>query len=159
MDQLETKNQASVDAATSDTTGTNAFYEDKIKKLIILTEQGALNWHTVDASTIPTLSFARVLTAYEASFGGERLRLIETGYEQRNLSSIMGGLSSLFSPKTNEMSAIALSLHLLDLNGRPAFKFPSVDAVYDLLGEVKIKQLDIVGFLGAIDAAVADARE
>ena len=159
MDQLETKNQISVDAATSDTTGTNDFYEDKVKKLTILTEQGSLNWHIVDATTIPTLSFARVLTAYEASFGGERLRLTETGYEQRNLSSIMGGLSSLFSPETNKMSSIAMSLHLLDQNGRPAFKFPSSVAIYELLSEVKMKQLDVAGFLGAIDAAVGDTKK
>lgn len=140
-------------SATSDV-DTDIIFEEKIKKLARLTQQGTVEWKTVDASAIPTLSFARVLTAYEASFGGERLRLIETGYEKRNLFASLGGLSSMFpTMRTNEMDSIVLSLHLLDRNGRPTFKFPNVAAIYDLLSEIKMRQSDIVGFLKAIDAA------
>ena len=161
MDQLATKGQmpaASISTA-SGTSNDDSLYEDKIKKLATLTQQGKVEWHIVDASTIPTLSFARVLTAYEASFGGETLRLIETGYEQRNMSSLIGGLSSLFSARTNEMSAIALSLYLLDQNGRPTFRFPSVKAIYELLNEIKMKQSNIARFLSAIDNAVDNTEK
>lgn len=166
MEQLETEGRASsASAATtsSGTANTDAFYEEKIKKLARLTQQGTVKWRTVDASAIPTLSFARVLTAYEADFGGERLRLIETGYERQSLAahfSALSSFSSLFPPvKTNEMASIVLSLHLLDRNGRPTFKFPSVGAIYDLLSEIKMQQSDVAGFLSAIDTAVDKAAE
>ena len=145
MDQLDTNggtSTASVPPASA-ATDLDAVYEEKISKLAKLTQRGTIKWHTVDASSIPTLSFARVLTAYEATFGGENLRLLETGYEKREP----------FLPKTNEMGSIALSLHLLDQNDRPTFRFPSVKAIYALLGEVKAQQSDIAGFLDAIDVA------
>ena len=151
MDQLNTNGGTSTVSVppASAATDLDAVYEEKISKLAKLTQRGTIKWHTVDASSIPTLSFARVLTAYEATFGGEKLRLLETGYEKRNPFSIMGGLL----PKTSEMGSVALSLHLLDQNGRPTFRFPSVEAIYALLGEVKAQQSDIAGFLNAIDVA------
>ena len=161
MDQLETKGGTPVtsDAATLGTTDRDAFYEDKIKKLARLTQQGTVKWHTVDASSIPTLSFARVLTAYEADFGNERLRLIETGYEKQNLLANLAGLSTLFPMRTNEMASIVLSLHLLDRNGRPTFRFPNIEAIYDLLSKIKMSQSDVAGFLSAIEAAADSAGE
>jgi len=162
MDQLNTNGGASTvsGSPTSTTAETDAVYEDKIRKLAQLTQQGKIEWKTVDASTIPTLSFARVLTAYEASFGGEKLRLTETGYEMRNALGGLAGLSLLFpAMRTKEMESIVLSLHLLDRNGRPTFKFPSVEAIYDLFNEVKKQQSDIDRFLRAIDAAVDTTEE
>ena len=175
MDQLNTNGGTSTLSATpaSNATETDAFYEDKIKILAQITRKGIVEWKTVDASTILTLSFARVLTAYEATFGGEKLRLTETGYEQHPANSInsfvdafvgKGGLGLMFpimktsKARTNEMQSIVLSLHLLDLNGRPTFRFPNVEAIYDLFSEIKMKQSDVAGFFQAIDAAV-DAAE
>ncbi len=161
MDQLNTNGGTSTvpSPATSNAAGTDAVYEEKVRKLAKLTQRGTIEWHIIDASSVPTLSFARVLTAYEAAFGGEKLRLTETGYEKRNLSVMLRGLSSLFPSNTNEMGSIALSLHLLDQNDRPTFKFPSVKAIYDLFSEIKMKQLDVDHFLNAIDAAAATTEE
>ncbi len=152
--------------SVSPTADTDAVYEDKIKKLARLTQRRVIEWYAVEASTIPTLSFAKVLTAYEAGFDGEKLRLTETGYEkQRPLTRLdpfvgHGGLASLAPfARTNELQDIVLSLHLLDLNGQPTFKFPHVEAIYDLFNEVKKQQSDIDRFLRAIDAAAATTEE
>ncbi len=165
MDQLNSNGQTSTVPASA-ITETDAVYEDKINKLAALTRRGIVKWHTVDASSIPTLSFARVLTAYEASFGGEKLHLVETNYEKQSSRTGLdpfigrGGLVSLLpSARINERQEIVLSLYLLDLNGQPTFKFPRVEAIYDLFNEVKKQQSDVARFLSAIDAAAAATEE
>ena len=57
------------------------------------------------------------------------------------------------------MISVVLSLYLVDRNGRPTFNFPSIEAIYDLLSEVKKQQSDINRFLSAIDAAAAATEE
>ncbi len=165
MDQLNLNGRTSTVSA-SDVSEIDAVYEDKINKLAMLTSRGTVKWHTVDAASIPTLSFARVLTAYEASFGGEKLRLIETSYEKRSSHTGLdpfvgrGGLASLLpSARTSERQEIVLSLCLLDSNGQPVFTFSSDEAIYDLFNEIKKQQPDIDRFLRAIDAAVDTTEE
>ena len=145
-------------------TSDQAAREDDVKwveavhNLITLTKGGALKWTPVDPSDVVVYSSrARVLSAYEATYSRQRMRLQEEGYPPPDPREAIFAISG-FAPPTKtggNITETQVSLRLLDTYGGTTFVFPQVDGLGDLLAAAKTQQANIEGFLDDIKQAVA----
>jgi hypothetical protein len=133
-------------------------WAEAISNLIVLTKSNKIEWSPIDPSAVSVFSGrARALSAYEATYSQQKMRIQEDGYPPQDISDSLLAISG-FAPRTyvsGNITATKISLRLLDRYGGTTFVFPQVAGLGDLLTAVKAQQANIEGFLDNIKQAVA----
>lgn len=128
-------------------------WEEAAARIVDLTRQSKIKWAAVNAADVPSYGYStRTLAAYDASYAGKTLRLIETGFMPRANGVLVPGrhVTGTKEADADNIIGTGVSLKIVDDFGTALFVFPATEAINQLLSEIKSQLADVDGFLEAL---------